>query len=131
MLFKIIKIVLILTSFIFTTGFLPIMGLIGPGFTILSTGNVYKAGFQIIIDQQVKNKTGKNSLAYVKDEVEKKQNEMQFNEDLKNLVEKRIKIAHEKFTKQSEINKLNKDFRIIVQKRVNLVRKKLDTVKIN
>ena len=107
------------------------MGLIGPGFTILSTGNVYKAGFQIIIDQQVKNKTGKNSLAYVKDEVEKKQNEMQFNEDLKNLVEKRIKIAHEKFTKQSEINKLNKDFRIIVQKRVNLVRKKLDTVKFN
>ena len=55
-----VKIVLILTSFLFTTGFLPIAAIIGPATTILTSGNVFKATAQFMIDQTIKKKTGKN-----------------------------------------------------------------------
>ena len=41
---KFVKIALLLISFVFTTGFLPFATLMGPGLTIASSGNVYKAG---------------------------------------------------------------------------------------
>ena len=98
-----VKIVLILTSFLFTTGFLPIAAIIGPATTIFTSGNVYKATAQFIIDQSIKKKTGKNSLTLVKDEIEKQESERSLNRELKILVEKRIKIARQKL----ELQKIN------------------------
>ena len=128
---KTVKIILILSLFMFTTGFLPFSALVGPGITIASSGNVYKATAQLLIDYEVKNKTGKNSLAYVKEEVEKQHQKNNFNEDLKNLVEKRVKITHKKILMQNEKKVLNKDFIQLVEKRIRIVRTKIDNVKIN
>jgi len=100
---KYVKIVLILTSFLFTTGFLPLASIIGPATTIFTSGNVYKATAQFIIDQSIKKKTGKNSLTLVKDEIEKQESERSLNRELKILVEKRIKIARQKL----ELQKIN------------------------
>ena len=90
------KIVLILISFLFTTGFLPFIALVGPATTIFTSGNVYKASAQFIIDQSIKKKTGKNSLTLVKEEIEKQENNRNLNKELRILVEKRIKIARQK-----------------------------------
>ena len=128
---RISKIILILTSFVFLTGFLPFPGLVGPGITIVSTGNVYKAGAQYLIDTQVKNKTGKNSLTHVKEEVTKYNKKENFNDDLKELIEKRVIIAHKKLAQQTKDNNLNKDLRLLVEKRIRIVKKKLDIKKIN
>ena len=95
-----VKVVLILTSFLFTTGFLSLAVIIGPATTLFTSGNVYKATAQFIIDQSIKKKTGKNSLTLVKEEIEEKQSEKNLNKELRKLVEKRINIARQKLDLQ-------------------------------
>jgi len=56
---KLIKIITLLGLFLFTTGFAPVISFIGPGFTVLSSGNIYKAAAQFFIDQSVKKKLEK------------------------------------------------------------------------
>ena len=53
---KFIKILTFLFLFIITTGFIPIFLLIGPGVTVLSSGNIYKAGTQYLLDHTMKKK---------------------------------------------------------------------------
>ena len=125
------KIILIITSFIFLNGFLTFIPLLGPGLTIATSGNVYKASAQFIIDTHIKKKTGKNSLAHVKDEIEKQNIKQDFNADFKKLVETRVKIAHKKIIKQNKENYLNKDLRNLVKKRIKIARKLLNREKIN
>ena len=125
------KIILILTSFIFLNGFLTFIPLLGPGLTIATSGNVYKASAQFIIDSHIKKKTGKNSLAHVKDEIDKQNIKQDFNADFKKLVETRVKIAHKKIIKQNRENHLNKDLRNLVNKRIKIVRKILNNKEIN
>ena len=104
MIIRFYKIILILTSFIFLTGFLPFAALFGPGLTIASCGNVYKAGAQFLFDRHVKKTTGKNSLSFVTEEVVKKNKKNNLNAELKELVETRIKIVHKKLAKQNSKN---------------------------
>ena len=112
--FKMFKIFTILVSFLFLTGFTPFVSILGPGVTVLTSGNIYKATAQFIIDQSIKKKTGKNSLTLVKEELDKKKNKNEFNEELKNLVEKRIKITRKKLEEQ--------EFRKLVKKRIHITR---------
>ena len=58
---KFIKILALLSLFIFTTGFIPLISLLGPGWTAFSSGNIYKAATQFLIDQ-FKKETGKKTL---------------------------------------------------------------------
>ena len=87
---KFAKITVVLISFIFLTGFVPIFSLIGPGMTMMSSGNIFKAGVQYFIDQSVKKETGKNTLMYIGDEIKSKKQETDLNKKLRQLVEKRI-----------------------------------------
>ena len=112
--FRLFKIFTILVSFLFLTGFTPFVTILGPGVTVLTSGNIYKATAQFIIDQSIKKKTGKNSLTLVKEELDKKKNKNEFNEELRNLVEKRIKMTRQKLEEQ-ELKKL-------VKKRIQITR---------
>ena len=116
--FKIFKILTIITSFFFLTGFTPILSVVGPGMTILTSGNIYKASVQFIIDQSIKKQTGKSSLTLMKEELNKKNQENKFNEDLRQLVEKRIKITRKKLDDQN--------LKKLVKKRINITRAKLN-----
>tara|TARA_B100000035_G_scaffold144009_1_gene122617 strand:- start:1109 stop:1423 length:315 start_codon:yes stop_codon:yes gene_type:complete len=87
---RFVKITVILFSFSFLTGFIPIFSLLGPGMTIMSSGNIYKAGVQYFIDQSVKKETGKNTLTFIGDEIKSKKQETDLNKKLRLLVEKRI-----------------------------------------
>ena len=112
--FRLFKIFTILLSFLFLTGFTPFVSILGPGVTVLTSGNIYKATAQFIIDQSIKKKTGKNSLTLVKEELDKKKNKNEFNEELRNLVEKRIKITQKKLEEQ--------ELRKLVKKRIDITR---------
>ena len=90
------KISVILISFIFLTGFLPIISLLGPGYTALSSGSLYKAGAQYFINKGIKNTTGKNSLVYVKEKIEENADKNNLNKELKQLVKRRIELARKK-----------------------------------
>jgi len=112
--FRLFKIFTILISFLFLTGFTPFVSILGPGVTVLTSGNIYKATAQFIIDQSIKKKTGKNSLTLVKEELDKKKNKKEFNEEFRNLVEKRIKMTRKKLDEQ--------ELRKLVKKRIHITR---------
>ena len=112
--FRLFKIFTILVSFLFLTGFTPFISILGPGVTAITSGNIYKATAQFIIDQSIKKKTGKSSLTLVKEELDKTKNKNQFNEELRNLVEKRIKMTRKKLEEQ--------ELRKLVKKRINITR---------
>ena len=112
--FRLFKIFMILVSFLFLTGFTPFVSILGPGVTVLTSGNIYKATAQFIIDQSIKKKTGKNSLTLVKEELNRRENKNEFNEELRNLVEKRIKMTRQKLEEQ--------ELRKLVKKRIHITR---------
>ena len=112
--FILFNIFTILLSFLFWTGFTPFVSILGPGVTVLTSGNIYKATAQFIIDQSIKKKTGKNSLTLVKEELDKKKNKNEFNEELRNLVERRINMTRKKLEEQ--------ELRKLVKKRIHITR---------
>ena len=112
--FRLFKILTFVVSFFFLTGFVPFVSIIGPGVTVLTSGNIYKATAQFIIDQSIKKKTGKNSLTLVKEELDKRENNNEFNEELRNLVEKRIMMTRKKLEEQ--------ELRKLVKKRIHITR---------
>jgi hypothetical protein len=119
--FRLFRILTIILSFFFLTGFVPILSFVGPGVTVLTTGNVYKAAAQLVIDQSIQKKTGKSSLTLVKNELSKNNKnyeENKFNEELRQLVEKNIKITRAKLD--------NQNLEKLVKKRIEVTKSILD-----
>ena len=128
MILKLFKLCLFLTTFLFLTGFVHLPAVLGPAITVATSGNLFKASAQLVIDNEIKKKTGKSSLSYITEEVSKNNKEKRINKDLRDLIEKRVKIVHQKLKDQ---NKLDKEFKLLVEKRVKLTHKKLIKQKIN
>ena len=117
---RLIKIFTIILSFFFLTGFVPILSFVGPSVTVLTSGNIYKASAQFIVNQRIEKETGKNSLilikeTLVKEEIDKKNS---FDEDLRQLVETRIKITRQKLN--------NQNLQKLLKKRIEVTRSILD-----
>ena len=90
------------TSFLFLflillNGCLQSTALLGPGVTVIATGNIPQAAFQYGANISIKNETGKDALTHVKEVVEKEQKKRQFKKDFKELVEKRVLLAKKKY----------------------------------
>ena len=120
---RLFRILITILSFFLLTGFLPILSIVGPSMTALSSGNIYKAGVQFIINQKIEKETGKNSLTLIKETLikEDKSERIQkstFDEELRQLVEARIKITRKKI-KQQNLQKL-------VNQRIQITRTVLD-----
>ena len=131
MIFRFLKVSLLLSSFLFLTGFVPLPAMLGPAITAATSGNLVKATAQLVFDSEFKKKTGKSSLGYITEEVSKNNQENRINKDFKNLIEKRVEIVHQKLVDQNSETKIIKDFKLLVEKRVKLTHKKLTQQKIN
>ena len=121
--FRLFRLLTIILSFFFLTGFVPIFSFVGPGFTVITSGNVYKASAQFIINKKIEKETGKNSLMFIKEtlekvETDKKMEKTSLDEDLMKLVENRIKITRKKLDDQN-LQKL-------IKKRMKITRSKLN-----
>ena len=120
--FRLFRILTVIVSFFFLTGFVPIVSFIGPGVTALTSGNVYKASVQFIINQSIEKETGKNSLTLIKEtlveEKDKKTKINSFDEDLRQLVETRIKMTRQKLD--------NHNLQKLLKKRIKVTRSILD-----
>ena len=121
--FRLFRILTITLSFFFLTGFVPILSLVGPGVTALTSGNIYKASAQFIINQRIEKETGKNSLTLiketlVKEEKDKKILKNSFDEDLRQLVETRIKMTRQKLD--------NQNLQKLLKKRIEITRSIID-----
>ena len=93
---KFLKTSLLFLSLIFLNGCLHSTALLGPGVTVVSTGNIPQAGFQYIANESIKKETGKDALTLVKDVVEKDHNKRKFRRNFKKMVEKRVLNARKK-----------------------------------
>ncbi len=131
MILRFFKLSFFLTSFLFLTGFVPLPAVLGPAITVATSGNLVKATAQLVFDNEFKKKTGKSSLSYITEEVSKNNEQMRINKDLKDLIEKRVEIVHQKLVDQNNESKIIKDFKFLVEKRVELTHKKLIQQKIN
>ena len=120
--FKLFRILTIILSFFFLTGFVPILSIVGPSVTALTSGNIYKAGVQFMVNQSIEKETGKNSLTLIKetlvDETDKKIKKNSFDEDLRQLVETRIKMTRQKLD--------NQNLQKLLKKRIEVTRSILD-----
>ena len=116
--FRLLRILTIILSFFFLTGFVPILSLVGPGVTALTSGNIYKASAQFIVNQRIEKETGKNSLTLIKEtlfeEKDKKIKINSFDEDLRQLVETRIKMTRQKLD--------NDNLQKLLKKRIEVTR---------
>ena len=125
MIFKLLRIFTVIVSFFFLTGFVSVFSILGPGMTALTSGNLYKAGAQFIINQSIEKETGKNSLTLIKEEINKSlikeeiNKKISLNEGLRQLVEKRIKITRQKLENQN-LQKLVKKRIIVTRSKLNL-----------
>ena len=115
---RLFRILTIILSFFFLTGFVPILSFVGPGVTALTSGNIYKASAQFIVNQRIEKETGKNSLVLIKETlVEDKDKKIQknsFDEDLRDLVETRIKMTRQKLD--------NQNLQKLIKKRIEVTR---------
>ena len=120
--FRLFRILTVIVSFFFLTGFVPILSFIGPGVTVLTSGNIYKASAQFIINQRIEKETGKNSLTLIKEtlieETDKKIKINSFDKDLRKLVETRIKMTRQKLD--------NQNLQKLLKKRIKVTRSILD-----
>ena len=120
--FKLFRILTVILSFFFLTGFVPFFSFVGPGVTALTSGNIFKASAQFIVNQRIEKETGKNSLTLIKetlvDETDKKIKKNSFDEDLRQLVETRIKMTRQKLD--------NHNLQKLLKKRINVTRSMLD-----
>ena len=120
--FRLFRILTFIVSFFFLTGFVPILSFIGPSVTALTSGNVYKASAQFVINQRIEKETGKNSLTFIKEtlveETDKKIKINSFDEDLRQLVETRIKVTRQKLD--------NQNLKKLLKKRIKVTRSILD-----
>ena len=125
---KLFKIFSIILSFFFLTGFVPILSLVGPGVTALTSGNIYKASAQYIINQRIEKETGKNSLTLIKETISQKEEIIKeeeinkknsLNKELRQIVEKRIKITRQKLENQN-LQKLVKKQIMVTRSKLNL-----------
>ena len=119
---RLFRILTIILSFFFLTGFGPILSFVGPGVTVLTSGNIYKAGAQLVVNQRIEKETGKNSLTLIKEtlieETDKKMKKNSFDEDLRQLVETRIKMTRQKLD--------NQNLQKLLKKRIEVTRSILD-----
>ena len=122
MMLRVFRILTIILSFFFLTGFVPILSLVGPSVTAITSGNIYKASAQFIVNQRIEKETGKNSLTLIKEtfveETDKKTNHNSFDEDLRQLVETRIKMTRQKLD--------NQNLQKLLKKRIKVTRSILD-----
>ena len=81
-----LKLYFILLSFIFLSGCFQSSALLGPGMTIISSGNLMQAGFHYGANKAVKKDTGKYPITHVKEKVETTNGTNRFIADIKQFV---------------------------------------------
>ena len=116
---RLFRILTMILSFFFLTGFVPILSFVGPGVTVLTSGNIYKASAQFIVNQGIERETGKNSLTLIKETLIKEESDKiikknSFDDDLRQLVETRIKTTRKKLNDQN--------FQKLIEKRIKITR---------
>ena len=64
--------------------------LLGPGITIMTTGNVMQAGFQYGANSAIKKETGKDAITHLKNVMDEEQESQKLEKKIKNIAKSTI-----------------------------------------
>ena len=93
---KYLKIYFLILIFISISGCIQSTALLGPGVTIVTTGNVMQAGLQYGANKAIKDETGKDVLTHIKDVVKEKQDSKKLEQKIKDIATNTIKKVKKK-----------------------------------
>ena len=93
---KKLKISFFIISLTILSGCFQTTALLGPGITVVTSGNVLQAGLQYGANTAIKRETGKYPLTHLKDKVEEKNKKKHFYAEFKSLVENQIQQTRQK-----------------------------------
>ena len=81
------KIYLLVLISIILSGCIQSTGLLGPGVTIATTGNIMQAGLQYGANSAIKKETGKDALTHLKKAVDDEQENQKFEKKIRNFTQ--------------------------------------------
>ena len=93
---KFLKTLFLFLSLIFLNGCLQSTAMLGPGVTLVTTGNVAQAGFQFAANNAIKNETGKNTFEFLQHAVDSRSKEENFKKKFQDVVEKKFQSTRQK-----------------------------------
>ena len=82
------KIYFLAIIFIFLSGCIQSTALLGPGVTLVTTGNVMQAGLQYGANTAIKNETGKDTFTHLKDAVDEDKDSQNIKTIVRNTIDK-------------------------------------------
>ncbi|MDB3975056.1 hypothetical protein N9430_02470 [Candidatus Pelagibacter sp.] len=82
------KIYFLCVVFFFLSGCIQSTALLGPSFTLATTGNVMHAGLQYGANTAIKNETGKDALTHLKDAMDEEKDSQNIKTIIKNTIDK-------------------------------------------
>ena len=84
------KIYFLVLITILLSGCMQSSALLGPGITIMTTGNVMQAGFQYGANSAIKKETGKDAITHLKNVMDEEQESQKLEKKIKNIAKNTI-----------------------------------------
>ena len=84
------KIYFLVLITILLSGCMQSSALLGPGITIMTTGNVMQAGFQYGANSAIKKETGKDAITHLKNVMDEEQESQKLEKKIKNIAKSTI-----------------------------------------
>ena len=95
---RFLKILFLFSSLILFNGCIQTTALLGPGLTIVTTGNVLQAGLQYGANSVIEKETGKNTLEHFQDAVDNQNKDKKFQKKFTDLIEKKFQLTRDKLS---------------------------------
>ena len=90
------KIYLLFLISILLSGCIQTSALLGPGFTIATTGNIMQASLQYGANEVIKKETGKDALTHLKNAVDEEQENQKLEKKIRNFTQNTIERVKKK-----------------------------------
>ena len=101
------KIFIYIVTGIILSGCAQSTAMLGPAFTLASTGNVSQAGVTFITNEVVQKETGMDTVSFVSQKIEHKNSKTRLRREFKKLVETNFEKTREKLILQDQSNIFN------------------------
>ena len=101
------KVLIYIVTGIILSGCAQSTAMLGPAFTLASTGNVSQAGITFITNEAVQKETGMDTVSFVSQKFEQKNSKTRLRREFKKLVETNFEKTREKLILQDQFNTFN------------------------
>jgi len=101
------KIIFGISIGILLSGCMQSTAMVGPALTIASTGNISQAGLTFITNKAVEEETGMNTVSFVSNKIEEKNNQNKLKKEFKTLVKNNFDKTREILILEDQSNIFN------------------------